>query len=539
VTTAWDQAADSIRAAKAEAAVSRRRRRQGLLAGMRISKKLFYIHTLFSLAFAAILLLTVRPAINSVVTSAEAHELRVALDLVETSGLDPGSLREEDVADVTLQQGGAGALGLDASLAERARSNPGETFFADGRGGHPKAIRWSAERGEFLAATTTLTGARRGVMLLYALIVAALLAVYALIVLGLEAFVLPRQVYRPIRLLLSADDAVQEGRRDEEVIPESMIPADELGEIMRSRNESILKLRKQEAALADALERLEEVANDLKRKNHLLETTRRNMADQDRLVSLGMMSAGLAHELNTPLAVLKGTVERVAEHPRRSVDPGQAALMLRVVNRLERLSESLLDFARARPGVYAETHLRQVVDEAWTLVRIDREAREVAFENRVAEACVIDGDADRLTQVFVNILRNAADAMRGRGRIIVSAERERRDEQEWVVVTCADNGPGIDPDILPRLFDPFTSTRLDANGTGLGLAVAEGIVREHNGLILARNQPSGGAVFEIVLPVRQGQEPMNEESTEGGQGSSSDAGDDETPTRAAGAREDA
>jgi len=504
VSNAWDEAADSIRAAKAEAAVSRRRRRQGLLAGMKISKKLIYIHTLFSLAFAAILLLTVRPAINSVVTRAEAHELRVALDLLVATGFDPSGLEEGQISDVSLAIGEAGELGIDAERAERARERAGETLYAPGAEGKQVAFRWDADRQAFLKASTTFAGARRGVMLLYGLIVAALLAVYALIVLGLEAFVLPRQVYRPIRLLLSADDAVQEGRRDEEIIPESSIPADELGEIMRSRNESILKLRRQEAALADALERFEEVANDLKRKNHLLETARRNMADQDRLVSLGMMSAGLAHELNTPLAVLKGSVERLAERPEHGVDAAQATLMLRVVKRLERLSESLLDFARARPGIYAETDLRAVIEEAWTLVRIDREAREIEFDNRLGEDCVISADADRLTQVFVNILRNAADAMGARGRIVVEASREHRGDQEWITISCSDDGPGIDPDILPRLFDPFTSTRLDATGTGLGLAVAEGIVHEHNGVVLARNKASGGAVFEVVLPVRQG-----------------------------------
>src|SRR5690606_36800746 len=99
------------------------------------------------------------------------------------------------------------------------------------------------------------------------------------------------------------------------------MPSVELGEIMRSRNESIVRLRRQEAMLNDALERLETVAVELKRKNHLLETARRNLADQDRLASLGMMSAGIAHELNTPLAVLKGQVEGIAADPEPAFTP--------------------------------------------------------------------------------------------------------------------------------------------------------------------------------------------------------------------------
>ncbi len=80
--------------------------------------------------------------------------------------------------------------------------------------------------------------------------------------------------------------------------------------------------------------------------------------------------------------------------------------------------------------------------------------------------------------------------------------RAERDGTDWLCVTISDNGPGIDPDVLPQLFEPFVSTELDARGTGLGLAVAEGIVREHEGVILARNRPDrAGAVFEVMLPL--------------------------------------
>jgi signal transduction histidine kinase len=337
---------------------------------------------------------------------------------------------------------------------------------------------------------------------LYALTVVALLVVYFLIALALEIFVLPKNVWRPIARLREADAAVQEGRRDVELIHDSEMPGDELGEIMRSRNDSIRKLREHEDALARALDQLELVANDLKRKNHLLESVQRNMADQDRLVSLGMMSAGLAHEMNTPLAVLKGAVEQIAEKPDAGVDAARAHLLLRTVHRLERLSENLLDFARVRPHSVAPVALHSVIEDSWELVRLDREVGRVSLANELDEDLTIEGDADRLSQVFVNILRNAADAMDGEGGVRVRAERSTREGAEWVSIHIKDSGPGVDPEILPRLFEPFTTTRLDARGTGLGLAVAEGIVREHGGVILANNTPEGGADFEIMLPVK-------------------------------------
>jgi len=282
---------------------------------------------------------------------------------------------------------------------------------------------------------------------------------------------------------------------------------------MRSRNGSIVALREHERDVAAAQNPLEEVASDLARKNHLLERAKRNIAESDRLASLGMMSAGIAHELNTPLAVLKGLVEQLNAEPAGQINAAQARLMLRVVGRLERLSESLLDFARARGTKREPSHLRALVDEAMTLVKLDRETSGVRLRNDVPGDLVLSCDADRIVQVLVNLVRNAADAitsMKDRGTrdhgVTVNARLVQRDGDDWVSLTVADSGPGIDQDLIHSIFEPFVSTRLDARGTGLGLAVVDGIVREHGGLVLARNlAPVGdsearGAVFEVLLP---------------------------------------
>jgi len=471
------------------------RRRGWPLTPWRIRRKLVALHTFFSLWLALLLLFVVRPATQRVVTAGEREQCRVALASLES--LAPG-FRPERVGDVRLVWGSAAELGLAGPVAlALERGRPGAAYAEPGSTG---VVRWDPARGAFVAALYRSPEARAGERRLYIFVGAALLIAYAAIAALLELFVLPQQVYTPIRRLLLADKAVQLGDRDREIIPPEFMPSDELGEIMRSRNDSVLKLRAHERALAEALEKLESVAGDLKRKNHLLETVERNMADQDRLVSLGMMSAGLAHEMNTPLAVLKGSAEEIAAHPGRGVDPAKADLMLRVVNRLETLSESLLDFARVRPPVYESVVLGDVLAEAWTLVRIDRDAQGVELESGLRPADRVQGDEDRLTQVFVNLLRNAVDAIDGAGRVRVWAEPLNRGGRAWLRVFFHDTGPGIDPDVLPHLFEPFTSTRLDSHGTGLGLAVAEGIVREHGGVLLAHNAPGGGAVFEVMLP---------------------------------------
>ncbi|MFN9976058.1 MAG: sensor histidine kinase, partial [Phycisphaerae bacterium] len=149
---------------------------------------------------------------------------------------------------------------------------------------------------------------------------------------------------------------------------------------------------------------------------------------------------------------------------------------------------------------------------AATLVRLDRSIRMPALENRVPPTLQTVCDPDRMTQVLVNLIRNAADAMSsgattaGRTPLItITADEADKDGQRWVSLRITDNGPGISAAILSRLFEPFASTRLDSRGTGLGLAVAEGIVREHGGVLLARNlvgtdQAPTGAEFEILLP---------------------------------------
>ncbi len=474
------------------------RRKRARWLPTRIRSKLIFLHTTFSLGLALLLLVVLQPALTDMMGEAEAVESRLALEL---DRLSPGLFDRRPMADVTIRVGTAAQIGIDESVAREAKSKQGEAVGAALEHGESGAVRWDEARGAFVLASARIVEARAAVNRLYLLLTIALLAVYGLIALTIEVFVLPRQVYEPIETLRAADEAVQQGRHDGELIPESKIPSDELGEIMRSRNQSIVKLREQEEALATALRQVETIASELKRKNHLLETARRNLADQDRLVSLGMLSAGMAHELNTPLAVLKGCVEELASSAGRGVSPERAALMSRTVGRLERLSESLLDFARVRPPKLECVSLREVVEEAWMLVSIDRGASGVELCAAVPEEMEVRGDADRLTQVMVNLLRNAVDAMEGAGGIDVSAEVSDRDGRSWVSVTIADTGRGIDAAMLQRLFEPFQSTKLDSHGTGLGLAVAEGIVREHGGVLLARNGAVGGAVFEIMLPM--------------------------------------
>jgi len=501
-------------------------RASGLLASMRIRKKLILLHTVFSLVLAAILLVALRPAIKNVVARAEmsqaVRELERSLPELEARAGEGAVIRAFDSGRIELRSGSPEQLEVPRAIVEGARAEPGVAVPVRSEVGRAKAAVWAganAREGTLWIASVSIPEARRAVWGLYLLVVLSLLAVYALVALALEMFVLPSQVYAPIRALLRADSAVREGDREHELIPERSIPADELGEIMRSRNESIVRIRTQEQRLTDALERLESVAADLKRKNHLLETARRNLEGADRLASLGMMSAGIAHELNTPLAVAKGIIEKLDRDPARGLSDAESRLLVRVIGRLERLSDGLLDFARVREPGRDISGVRAIVDDALQLVRLDRDTGSAGIElaNDVPEELAIACDADRLVQVFVNLVRNAADAVRSDGAggsVHVSGRAVERDGSRWALLVVRDTGPGIDPEMLSRLFEPFASTKLDARGTGLGLAVSEGIVREHGGTIIARNRADrGGAEFEVMLPMeRSASDPATEPS---------------------------
>jgi signal transduction histidine kinase len=305
-------------------------------------------------------------------------------------------------------------------------------------------------------------------------------AIYVAAVVLLEAAIMPLYVYRPLRVMLDADLATRAGDRQRELIPPAEIPADEIGQIMQSRNETVAELRRREDELATALRRLE---------------------DQDRLVSLGLLSASVAHELNTPLAVLRGSVEKLIETTRDAPTLDRLGRVQRVTQRLQTISESLVDFAKVRTQRSEPVPLRTLIHDAWELVAIDARATGITFTNHVPADHVVLGNPDKLAQVFVNLLRNAMNAFDGPGgHVDVRTRAARRGGREGIAIAVEDNGPGIPAAVLPEIFDAFVTTRLDARGTGLGLTVAQGIVTQHEGMISARNRKEGGACLEVWLP---------------------------------------
>lgn len=488
------------------------------VASLPIRRKLIVFHNLFFLILVLSLYIALRTPLTQIAARSAQQEAELMAQIFERY---PGAVRSVQSDRFTILDDNDAELIITPEMRNWLSDNPGRVW-------RDRVMIQSSAIPTFRLIRLDTTDKTFQVIALNAeeymqlsrrlrwMLGVALLAVYALAVIALEMFILPRYVYHPIQRILRADEALQADARAHELIRERFISGDELGQIMSSRNATVTLLRQHEGQLERALERVEEMANDLKRKNHLLETAKQNLASQDRLVSLGLMSAGVAHEINTPLAVLHGSLEKMIEtcnQPSNEANREERLhRMLRVTERLRGISESLTDFARARTQTMGEVKIKALLDEAWVLVSIEAHKLNIEFINHALDEDVVIGNSGRLLQVFVNLFKNGVFAIKDRldaghtngasGKLCVHTRRVLQDEKPWLQLTIEDNGAGIPPDVLPRIFEPFVTSRLDANGTGLGLAVTAGIIDQHGGLIVASNRPAqNGAKFEITLPM--------------------------------------
>ncbi len=222
-------------------------------------------------------------------------------------------------------------------------------------------------------------------------------------------------------------------------------------------------------------------------------------AHLDRLSSMGQLAAGVAHEVNTPLA----NVMLIAESLRRkNADPAVDRRLSALQDQVEvaaRIVRSLLDFARRDDPKVADVDLVDVAQQSVQFLRGKQSMDVVVEEELPADGLPVRGDRGQLVQVLTNLLNNAYDAQKGGGRIVVRGRRRGR----WAELAVADAGPGIPPDVLPHLFEPFFTTKPEGEGTGLGLAICHGIVQSHHGSIRGLNLEGGGAEFVVVLPLRE------------------------------------
>jgi PAS domain S-box-containing protein len=235
---------------------------------------------------------------------------------------------------------------------------------------------------------------------------------------------------------------------------------------------------------------------------------RRRLAKQllrsEKLAAVGQLAAGMAHELNNPLTPALLYTRRLLRQGGLDAEArGHLEVVVREVERAQDIIKDLLAFARRYQGTRGETDINELLRRA--LERAESEAPSLKVSSRFepGEGVRVLADEYRLTQVFLNIIRNARQAIEEGGRdgvVTIRSERVASGGAERVRVHVSDDGPGITREHLPKIFDPFFTTRQVGAGAGLGLSLSNGIVEDHGGSISVESEPGAGATFVVELP---------------------------------------
>jgi PAS domain S-box-containing protein len=232
-------------------------------------------------------------------------------------------------------------------------------------------------------------------------------------------------------------------------------------------------------------------------------TDRVRLEDQliqnEKLTSIGLLAAGVAHEVNTPLAVISSYSQML----RKEISPedGRYKLLEKITKQTFRASEivnNLLNFSRTNATEFAEVDIHQVITETLSLLEHQFKSARIRVERELhADYPITAGNAGKLQQVFLNLFVNARDAMAEGGQLLIRTETV----DSKVEVVVQDTGSGISRENIKKIYDPFFTTKAAGKGTGLGLSVSYGIVQEHGGNISVESRPGSGTSFKLELPL--------------------------------------
>ncbi len=318
----------------------------------------------------------------------------------------------------------------------------------------------------------------------------------------LTAGILYWAVYLPTRKLRAGTEALAAGNLDVEI---DLDRSDELGLLASSFNLMARNLKSADEELRGWSETLEERVTE---KTAALEEVNRQMIRMEKSASVGKMAATVAHELNNPLSGIVTYAKLLARKVARQLPEGpekdkiieDLELIRAESMRCGQIVRDLLTYARGGSHELEQAHLHALVERALKLTAHHMELGRVTVEEKLEladDTVVCDGD--QIVQALLALLINAAEAMPEGGQLTVGT-REAPDDPTLAELIVSDTGVGMPGDIQERIFDPFFSTKAEAKGVGLGLAVVYGIVKRHGGTISVESTPGSGATFTIEIP---------------------------------------
>lgn len=335
----------------------------------------------------------------------------------------------------------------------------------------------------------------------------AYFAIDFILLLGLGAFILSRIVVKPINLLLSATEKITRGHYGHQVSISGSSEMSQLAESFNAMSETLqLKDRQVNTQLAA-----------LEKANEELRQAREETIRSEKMASIGLLAAGMAHEIGTPLASIMGYSELLTGS--QADNDANSEYVQRITQdcaRIDRIVRGLLDYSRPRPAKIEPVDIRQLV-----LDTIELLSRQGAFKNievvpMFNEPLQPAGvDPHQLQQVLINLMLNSRDAMPGGGKLTIGTTTDSKTALPGgaiisIRIDVLDNGSGIPPENLGKLFDPFYTTKPPGKGTGLGLAIVSRIIDELGGRIKVQSKMGTGTCFSLWLPVISPEGKMHE-----------------------------
>lgn len=316
---------------------------------------------------------------------------------------------------------------------------------------------------------------------------------------------LAKGVFAPLERMTKTMHRVKQGNLAARI---GLVPnGDEIGQVAQDLDMLLDQIQERDQRLRDWAEelntRVEKRTAELQAANAKLEDTYHQLVTAEKLASIGEITAGVAHEINNPVAVIQGNVDVIRMTLDTAADPIGTELDLidDQVMRISAIVGKLLQFSRPSDyGNFAESlNIAPLIEDCLLLVAHTIAQQDITVDSTLAPVPDVRIDPGEFQQVVINLIINASQAMEGTGTLSLCLRAKERSDVSGVELTVADTGPGIAPEKLPKLFDPFFTTKI-GKGTGLGLSISQTLIQSAGGFITAENRKDGGAAFTIWLP---------------------------------------